>query len=202
MKKIATIIAGTLVLAPSAAFAQDTENSPFNGGFVGIEASRESHDLRQPGTPSTTNRVDRKGINGRVFAGYDLNLGGVAVLGVEAGISKGGRTVRQNSLVTPGRYAVDPGFGYDVTGRIGFTPTPSLLIYGRGGYRWLRTERIISGQLTGNGTSRLTEKGLTYGGGLEFALGQKFSIRAEYDRTNFSKDFKSSKIAVGAALRF
>ena len=202
MKKIATIIAATLVLAPGAAFAQDSEDTHFNGGFVGIEASRDSHEVRQPSAPSTRDGVDRKGINGRVFAGYDLKLGGVAVLGVEAGISKGGRTVTQNSLVTPGRYAVDPGFGYDVTGRIGFTPTPSLLIYGRGGYRWLRTERIISGQVTGNGTSKLTEKGLTYGGGLEVAFGQKFSIRAEYDRTNYSKDFKSSKIAVGAALRF
>ena len=202
MKMIATLIAATLIIAPGAAFAQDTGDARFKGGFVGIEVGRDSHEVRQPGAPTTRDGVDRKGINGRVFAGYDLNLGGVAVLGVEAGIGKGGRTVRQNSLVAPGRYAVDPGLGYDATGRIGFTPTSSVLVYGRGGYRWLRTQRIISGQATGNGTSKLTEKGWTYGGGAEFALGQNFSIRAEYDRTSYSKDFKSSKIAVGAAIRF
>ena len=100
-------------------------------------------------------------------------------------------------MVTPGSYAVDY-----VTGRIDFTPVSSVPIYGQSGYRWLRTEFIISGQATVNGASKLIEKGLTYGGGLEFALGQNFSIHAEYDRTNYSKDFKSSKIALGAAIRF
>jgi outer membrane immunogenic protein len=146
--------------------------------------------------------ANRNGFGLRGFAGYDMAIGNVAIIGGEIGIGKGGRTSDQASLIAGGRYRVDPGITYDATARIGFMPVENLMVYGRGGYRWLETKRVISGQATGNGTTKVTEKGFTYGGGLEYAVTPNIGLRAEFNRTNYDRNFKQNKVSVGANFRF
>lgn len=184
---------------PFAAQAQDREASWLQGAHIGIEAVRDSNEANQP---TSTREATRKGFGVRGHVGYDAVLGDVVLLGAELGVGKSGKTVTQASLVAPGRYRVDPGLTYDASARIGIVPTNGIALYGRAGYRWLKTEVSVTGQPTGNFSRKQTEKGLTYGGGVEFAASQNFSIRAEYGRTKFSDTLRQSKISLGASIRF
>jgi outer membrane immunogenic protein len=189
MKKMIPALALSIALFPGAAFAQDGDRSPLAGPHIGVDGVYDSLEANQP---NGTREATRRGFGARAHVGYDAVLGDVVLVGVEAGIGTGGRTVTQPSLAG-GRYSVNPGLTYDVTARLGVAP---------GGYRWLRTEQSIAGQTTGNFRRDVTERGFTYGGGVEYALTDSISLRAEYDRTRFSRDLRQSKVAVGATIRF
>jgi len=73
-----------------------------------------------------------------------------------------------------------------LTGRIGFTATPSMLVYAKGGGAWVRDN--ISGTLTGFGpisNSSYTPSGWTVGGGLEWMFARNWSVFLEYDYLGF-----------------
>jgi outer membrane immunogenic protein len=198
MKMITPVVAAVLAIAPAAAFAQSGDESPLSGPHIGVSGVYDSLESNQP---TSTREATRRGFGGRAHAGYDAVVGNMFLVGVEAGIGTGGRTVTQPSLAG-GRFSVNPGLTYDVTARAGIAPGGGFAIYGRGGYRWLRTEQTISGQATGNSQRNVTERGFTYGGGVEYALSEGISLRAEYDQTRFSRDLRQSKIMVGASIRF
>ena len=196
-----TIFAGMMtaaLLTPVAAQAQETERSPLAGPHIGVEVVRDSLEANQP---TSTRDVDRRGFGGRVNVGYDAVVGNIALIGAEIGIGKGGRTVDQASLAG-GRYRVDPGFTYDATARLGIAPGGGFALYGRAGYRWLRTQQSVTGQALGNFSRKVTEKGFTYGAGAEYAVSSTVSLRAEFNHTNFSRDLRQNKISLGAAIRF
>jgi outer membrane immunogenic protein len=199
MKNIVTGMTALVLLAPVIAQAGEGNRNSLSGAKVGVEVTRDANQIRQAGGTLDANR---NGFGVRGFAGYDMAIGNVAIIGAEIGIGKGGRTSDQASLLAGGRYRVDPGITYDATARIGFIPVENLMVYGRGGYRWLETKRVISGQATGNGTTKVTEKGFTFGGGLEYAVTPNVGLRAEFNRTNYDRSFKQNKISVGANFRF
>ncbi|MEP2988633.1 MAG: porin family protein [Parasphingorhabdus sp.] len=199
MKSPFIFLATALLAAPAAVSAQDNSENQLQGLHFGIDATRDSNEVSQP---TSTTEASRKGFGGRVHAGYDLVLGNFLLVGAEVGVGLGGRTVDQLSLTAPGRYKADPGLSYDATARAGITPTNGLVVYGRGGYRWLRVEESVVDQAAGNFSNTITQKGFTYGGGIELALSENLAVRAEYNRTNFDQDFKQSKISVGALVRF
>ncbi len=201
MKLVTLSAAAGLLAVSSIAYADEGESgrNPLSGPKVGIEVTRDSNQARQTGSAFD---ATRNGFGVRGFAGYDAAIGKKVIIGAEIGIGKGGRTTEQASLLAGGRYRIDPGFTYDVTARAGVIPTEGLLLYGRAGYRWLETKRSITGQLTGNGDTKVTEKGFTYGGGVEYAVTPNVGIRAEFNRTNFDRDFKQNKVSIGASFRF
>jgi outer membrane immunogenic protein len=127
-------IAAFLTL-PAVAQVQDADPSPFAGPHITIEAVCDSNEAEQPGSLKSAKAKDRSGIAVRSAADYDVAVGGVGVIGVEAGIGTGGKTIKQRSLSAVGQYNVNPSLIYDVTARAGFAPNPNILIYGRGGYR-------------------------------------------------------------------
>jgi outer membrane immunogenic protein len=193
MKKLPISLIAALLITPVAAHAQDGDENRLQGPHVGVEIFRNSLEA---------NEARKKGFGGRVHAGYDAVLGNFVLVGAEIGAALGGKTVDQASLVTPGRFKVDPGLSYDATARLGITPTNGLAVYGRAGYRWLRTEQSVTGQAANNFTRKVTEKGFTYGGGVEYAATDNLSFRVEYDRTKFSDNLRQSKISLGASIRF
>lgn len=201
MKTNAMLMIAALAAVPTAGLAQSDGAAKTGGFHVGVEATRDSNGVRQPGAATTVDRQSRGGFGVRGFAGYDLAIGETVVIGAEAGIGKGGRTVDQRSL-GGGRYRVDPGLSYDATGRIGIVPTAGLMLYGRAGYRWLETKRDIVGQTLGNARTKLTEKGFTYGGGAEVSVTNGLSLRAEFNRTNYDPNFRQNKVSVGALVKF
>lgn len=198
MKTVLITIVAAFLLVPQSVFAQESENR-LQGPHIGIEVTRDANEASQP---TSTRDADRKGFGGRVHLGYDAVFGNVILAGVEIGAGIGGKTIDQASLVNPGRFKIDPGFSYDATARVGVSPVDGLAIYGRGGYRWLKTEQSVTGQTAGNFSREETEKGFTYGGGIEYAATDAFSLRAEFNRTKYSDDLRQNKVSVGASLRF
>jgi outer membrane immunogenic protein len=198
MKRIFAGLITALLVAPIAAQAQDADRSPLAGAHVGIDVVRDSLEANQP---TSSRDANRKGFGGRVNVGYDAVIGNIALIGAEIGIGTGGRTVDQASLAG-GRYKVDPNLTYDATARLGIAPGGGFALYGRAGYRWLKTEQSVTGQTLGNFSRKVTEKGFTYGGGAEYAVSPNFSLRAEFNHTKFSRDLRQNKISLGAAFRF
>lgn len=199
MKNVPLIMIAALLITPAVAQAQDGDENRLQGAHIGIEVVRDSNEASQP---ASTREASRKGYGGRAHIGYDAVLGNIILAGVEIGAGIGGKTINQASLISLGRYKVDPGLSYDATARLGISPVNGLALYGRAGYRWLKTEQSVTGQTTGNFARKETEKGFTYGGGIEFAATETISFRAEYNRTKFSNDLRQSKISLGASIRF
>jgi opacity protein-like surface antigen len=186
------------MIGAATAHAEEPENN-FGGFKVGANLSWDRLSVDRDVT-GVTPRIDagKGGIGARGFIGYDVALGPV-VLGAEAGIGIGGRTARQD--VTKGSYGVDPGLNWDLSARAGVAVDPSVLLYGRVGYRWQRTATsLVQGTATTRRTT--TEDGLSFGGGAEFAVTEGVAVRAEYMRTNFGEGLKGNQFRLGAVLRF
>lgn len=199
MKKLLAALSPILLLAPAAAHAQDGDKAALAGFHLGIDGFRDSLEAKQP---TSTRDASRNGFGGRLNAGYDAVLGDIVLVGAEIGVGIGGKTVDQPSLVAGGRFKVDPGLSYDATARLGIAPGGRFALYGRAGYRWLKTEQSVTGQATGNFNRKETERGFTYGGGVEFAATESLSLRAEFNRTKFSDNLRQNRISLGAAIRF
>ncbi|OYY70058.1 outer membrane beta-barrel protein [Sphingomonas sp. 28-63-12] len=197
------LFAGTalLMVVPTLAHAQDDANT-FTGAHIGVDISRTRNSLRNdPGVIGTTDRNARNGVGYRAHAGYDVQLGNV-VIGAEAGIGGGGKSVRQTG--TRGQYVLDPGLTYDVSARAGLVAVDGLLLYGRGGYRWLQSDRRTA-PAAANGataTTRQTERAFSYGAGAEVLVSRSLSLRAEYNRTPYDKGYKANAFSIGGSLRF
>lgn len=179
--------------------AQEAE-AMFSGPKIGLEVSRSRETLRNdPGGIGATGKAGRNGISYRAFAGYDAQFGSV-VIGAEAGIGHGGRTVTQTG--STGRFAVNPGLTFDASARAGVAVIPEVLLYGRGGYRWLQTETTRIPSTGATLVADRTERGFAWGGGAEMAMSRNFALRAEYNRANLSRDLRDSRISLAATLRF
>lgn len=199
MKSIVLISVAALAVLPVIAHAQEPDHQ-FSGPKIGIEAGRVRTTVRSdPGAIGASDRSARSGVNYRGFAGYDWQIDNF-VLGVEAGVEGGGRTVTQRG--TNGRYSVDPGLSYDISGRAGLAVVPNLLLYGRLGYRWQETDVIRAPTVGAAVRIDRVEKGVTYGAGVEFALSRHFSLRTEYNRAPLSEDVRQNRFILGGTLRF
>lgn len=188
-----------LLALPATAFADNGDEHLLQGPKIGVDIVRDSNEASQPTSAADESR---NGFGGRANVGYDLVVGDMVLVGAEVGIGLGGKTVEQNALGANGRYRVNPGLTYDATARLGIAPTKGVALYGRAGYRWLKIEESVEGQATGNFSEKRTEKGFTYGGGIELAVSENFSVRGEFNRTKFNDDLRQNKFSLGASFRF
>lgn len=77
-------------------------------------------------------------------------------------------------------------------GRLGFVLADSVLLYGTAGGAWAnatleRNYDNAGGQTIRDDTDR-SLTGVVYGGGAELALGQRWSVKAEYLKTDFEEE--------------
>jgi len=74
------------------------------------------------------------------------------------------------------------------TVRLGYAPSPNLLLYAKGGGAWNHTDTNL--YVTADGTpvdaASFNQSGWTAGGGAEWKLGKNMSVFAEYDYLGFS----------------
>ena len=132
MKKLILAALATALL-PASALAQDAGaiGGAFVGGQIGWGKRSVDLDFGLPGVQDFDK--SRNGIDYGVFAGYDYGVGQNFLVGVEAGLGFGGKTLRDTPIA--GLTAeIDPKWNYDVSARAGFLATPNLLVYGRVGY--------------------------------------------------------------------
>jgi outer membrane immunogenic protein len=73
-----------------------------------------------------------------------------------------------------------------VTGRIGFTASPAVLVYAKGGGAWVRDDYTL-GSFAGTAlaTASPTTSGWTVGGGVEWSFAANWSAFAEYNYLDF-----------------
>ena len=74
-----------------------------------------------------------------------------------------------------------------ITGRVGFAFQPNWLAYVKGGGAWFRDNETVTDLGVLEATARVTRSGYVVGGGLEWLLGPKWSIFAEYNYMNFGR---------------
>lgn len=197
------MLLGLFVVLPATAFAQDTEKRVFDGVQIGVSIDRRSldGDYKIPNFDTKLDE-DNAGIGYRGHIGYDVRLGNAVVLGAEGGLGRGGRSVSTTGDVAD--YSLKPGWNWDVSGRVGVLPTSNIMLYGRGGYSWLR----VAEKTDFRDVKRLdtessgTRKGMSLGAGVEAAVASGLSARAEYNQTNYGKGLKSSKVQLGLSLGF
>jgi len=197
-----------LALSASSACAQSADDhviaaSPFDGFKVGGTVDYRRHEGKFD-VPTTTQRVDDQdgGFGYRGFIGIDKTIGDLIVAGAEAGIGNGGKNLQKSG--TAGNYTLDPQWSWDVSGRLGVTPSRNFLLYGRAGYSWLRThEKLVDVPVGQSALDRKrTRNGFLWGFGTEFALVRNFALRAEFDQTNFGSGLKAARLQLGGAFRF
>lgn len=201
MKKLILAALATALL-PASALAQDaTIGGAFVGGQIGWGKRSVDLDFGLPGVQDFER--NRDGIDYGVFAGYDYGVGNNVIVGVEAGIGFGGKTLR-GTPVAGLTAEIDPKWNYDVSARAGFLATPNLLVYGRLGYGAERTR--VSTVSTIEGVGSASDKGwsdgILYGGGLEYGLNEAASIRTEYRHRDMDGGYAADQVLAGLAFRF
>mgnify|MGYP000988854672 CR=1 FL=1 len=202
MKKLILAALATALL-PASALAQDA--GTIGGAFVGgqIGWGKRSVDL-EFGLPGVDDfNKNRSGIDYGVFAGYDYGIGQNVLVGVEAGLGFGGKTLRGTPIA--GLTAeVDPKWNYDVSARAGFLATPNLLVYGRVGYGAEKTRVSLVSTIQGvdSASDKGWSDGLLYGGGLEYGINESASIRTEYRHRDMDGGYAADQVLAGLAFRF
>jgi len=151
-------------------------------------------------------RVNTSGFTGGVQAGYNVQFNNL-VAGVEADFNalnlKGTTTtsapftgfpVPAGGVAPTYTNTVSTNWLVTARGRLGFTPTNNLLLYGTGGvavtnfkYSHTFVEGVFPGTSLGTEAAAVTTNraGYAVGGGVEFALAAHWSVKAEYLYMNF-----------------
>ena len=125
---------------------------------------------------------------------------GVWVFGVQGMFDGSG--MQGSNTDTTGLFVVNSNIPWlaTVTGRIGVTAAPTVLVYAKGGSAWVRdnyTVTAVPGIALGNASS--TPSGWTVGGGVEWAFAGNWTAFAEYNYLDFGTPGVNFTPAVGTA---
>lgn len=182
-------------LAPTAAFAQTAAiGGPFIGGQIGY--GERSIDL-DVGVGTDFDQ-SRSGIDYGAYVGYDAALGQNFILGVEAGIGSGGKTLSQT--IEGIAVTADPEWNYDISARAGFLAGNALL-YGRLGYGGEKLDVSAAAGDLSLGDSGWSE-GMILGAGAEIGINEAASVRAEYRHRDMDGDYSANQVLAGLSFRF
>lgn len=159
---IATAFAALVVATPALA----ANSGPYFGVGVTHDNVATGGDLEGAGI---------NGIGGTVFAGYDLPLSANTFFGVEANFD----LASAKAGSADDRLEIDHAFG--ATARLGYNLNDNTALYGRIGYQRGRGTEIVDAERFSTSLD-----GLRLGAGLETAVTDRISLRAEYNHTHYS----------------
>jgi outer membrane immunogenic protein len=217
--KYITLMAITL-FASQPSFA-GPDGSPFEGLYIGIATVKNTfsstatyqENLDDDFPSNFTGITDSSSSNSYgagLLGGYGLNYGPVYFGAEAAFIIDKGSSVYSDGTNT---LRVAKSNTFDINGRLGYTISNKVLLFGLIGYSGINLKSKGVNELNSesiNYNARVTA--LQYGGGMEFALMENIAIRAEYTRAkasdaifrNGSDQFtfkpKTSRIMVSAIL--
>jgi len=201
MKMLILSVLAAAIL-PGAALAQDaTIGGAYVGGQIGWGQRSAELNFSLPGV--TDFDESRSGVDYGAFAGYDFAVGGNFLVGLEAGVGAGGKTLR-GAPMTGLDVAVNPKWNYDVSARAGILASPNLLLYGRVGYGAERTKVSVTSSIPGvtSDSESGWSDGLLFGGGIEYGLNEAASLRTEYRHRDMDGGFSADQVLAGVAFRF
>lgn len=177
----------------------------YNGPYVGVSAGWDRAEIAdqtikaQPIDADVSH--DSLVLGG--YAGYNYKATDRIVIGGEAGFSA---TVDDKVRATASGQAltIDPRFSFDLTARAGYLVTEKALLYVRGGYANNRVRTTLTAP---SGLIRQSDNldGWLVGGGVEYAITDKFSARAEYRYSDFGRDggqYDRHQTLVGVTYNF
>ncbi|UYV15410.1 outer membrane protein [Porphyrobacter sp. ULC335] len=201
MKSPLISIAALAVLGAAAAPAHaDT----FDGPYVGVTAGWERSEIadRIDAQP-ITREASRDALVLGGYAGYNLKATDRIVIGAEAGFSAA--VDDQNRAASAGKsLTIDPRYSFDLSARAGYLVTDKALVYVRGGYANTRVRTSLDG-LTGPVTASDNLDGWQVGGGLEYAISDRISARAEYRYSDLGSNggqYDRHQTLVGVSYNF
>jgi outer membrane immunogenic protein len=192
---------------------------PFTPGYFCFAGSGAANGLAV--AASGTGSIKGSGFTGGVQAGYNWQSNNL-VYGLEADFGafnlSGSRRASANYPVAAGGggpttanvYTVGSSFDTDwlftFRGRLGWTLSPNLLVYATGG--WAVTDLKVSNSFSDdyigggatqgaveNASKSTFKSGAVVGGGLEWALGNRWTVKGEYLYLNFGKVIASGVIS-------
>jgi outer membrane immunogenic protein len=177
MAKLQLVSIAVAVTVATAANAQ-----PFEGPYLGAQGGygQTALDARLTnGLISFSDEEDETGLVGGVFLGYGTTLGGLYVGAELEGMLSG--LERAESGIGY-RFSVEQNYTVGFLGRLGYTVTDNVLIYGKAGWAVTEFEAAAAvGPFSASDTGWL--HGPRVGGGVELAFGGGLFGRAEYSHT-------------------
>lgn len=185
-KYVAVALLAGAAITPAA--AQDA--SPFTGprveGLAGYDVLRSGEEDDGVETGDNEGNESIEGLGYGVAVGYDFGVRG-AVFGVEAeyldstGEAEGTESIDGTEFL--GR--IETGRDLYLGGRVGFTVTPTTLLYAKAGYTNLSIESAFTSD-TDNVDFDTTVDGYRLGAGVEQMLGRNVYAKAEYRYSNYN----------------
>lgn len=201
MSRLAVIIAA--VAASFAVSGQARAESPFTGPWIGADAGYERYSSALKG-----------GAVG-VSAGWDAPVGRDWIAGVEVGYAAPGAEATESlPAITLFTASQTVSTKDRVSGRVRFGRVfgETVLVYGAIGGERFDVEGTITTRPTAACTTPATcrttvqsvsfeEEAVTVGVGVEWAISDRWSVRAAYDRAD-GDAFIRNAVSAGVALRF
>lgn len=163
----------------AAVFVAPASARDFNGGYAGVALALDNFQ----GSGSAEG-LGFSGVGASVFAGYDVPVSANAFVGLEGNIDV--NTADIDGLI-------DAKWGWGVSGRAGAKLNDSAGLYARVGYA---REKL------GSGGAHSWLDGVRYGAGLETAVSDSLSVRAEFSQFNFESDLINNQGTVGVVFSF
>lgn len=158
--------------------AAPAQAAEFAGPYIGLGLNLDN--------VQTSGDLEGFGVNGvgtSVFAGYDVPVSPGVFVGAEANID----------LYTADIADLKADWGWGVSGRLGANVNDSTAIFGRVGYARARVKAA--------GESAWGD-GVRYGAGIETALSETLSLRAEITQFNYEADLINNQAGVAVSFRF
>lgn len=197
------LISIALVAALGAAAAPAYADN-FDGPYAGVLAGWERSEIADRiNTQPITGDASRDALVLGGYAGYNFKATDRIVIGAEASFSSS--VDDQNRTASAGKsLTIDPRYSFDLSARAGYLVTEKALIYVRGGYANTRVRTTLDG-LTGPVTASDNLEGWQVGGGLEYALSDRISARAEYRYSDLGSNgghYDRHQALVGVSYNF
>jgi outer membrane immunogenic protein len=196
---ISIALAASLGVAAAPASAET-----FDGPYVGLTAGWERSDIADRiETQPITGEASRDGLVLGGYAGYNLKASDRIIIGAEAGFSAA--VDDQVRAASAGKsLTIDPRYSFDLSARAGYLVTDKALVYVRGSYANTRVRTVLDG-LTGPVTASDNLDGWQAGGGIEYAITDSISTRAEYRYGDFGNNggqFDRHQALIGVSYNF
>lgn len=188
----AVALAALFLATPALAQDEDTSMSGFYvGGYVGYDHVTISVEGEGDGS--------KDGVAFGALAGYNVDLGG-AFVGIEGEIGDASTQQEEQDLILLGDEAVlSANLDLFIGGRIGVKASDKVAVYAKAGYA-RTTVKLAYDDNDGFAFAESDElDGLRIGGGIEYAINNRISLRGEYRYTDYSNyKYEGEDTGIGA----